>query len=57
MVEKEEDHKEEDDKEKATKCQACVGLLALIMAIVKVAIGASVSKFLIKIIDIISMLK
>ena len=57
MVEKEEDHKEEDDKEEATKCQACVGLLALIMAIVKVAIGASVSKFFIKIIDIISMLK
>ena len=48
MVEKEED----DKKFKVFK--VCVGLLVLIMAIANVAIGASVSKFLIKIIDIIS---
>ena len=51
MVEKEED----DKKFKVFK--VCVGLLVLIMAIANVAIGASVSKFLINIIDIISMLQ
>ena len=35
----------------------CGSLILLIMAIVNVAIGASVSKFLISIIDIISMLQ